>query len=386
MPRSSPWKVLTVCSLLPACHDETAPPERPAPKVVLETVAPQDVAFDPRFVAQTESSRQVDIVARVSGYLDEIAFQEGALVQEGQLLFQLDAKPFQADLDAARAELEAQEARFTTATATLNRVKPLAEQDALSKSDLDRAQGEYDASRAAVSAASAKVRQTELDLGYTTIKAPVTGLASRSTQRQGAYINSMSQSAWLTYVAAIDPIWVNFSVSQNQVAKWRQDSASGALATPAENEFQVEVLLPDGTVYPEKGTIDFADPSFSQETGSFLVRAELPNPKGDLRPGMFVTAVLRGAKRPGAVTVPQLAVQKGSNGHAVYVIKQDGTAEVRPVVVGDYVGTDRIVVASGLHAGDRVVVEGALKVVPGQPVQIVEPSKQDQGKTQERGK
>jgi membrane fusion protein (multidrug efflux system) len=344
------------------------------------TVKPTTIPATATFVAQTESSRQVDIVARVSGYLDKIAYREGELVKAGQVLFQVDPKPFKAQLDAARGALLAQQARLKTATATLNRVKPLARQNALSQTDLDRAQGEYDAATAAVYAASAEVTSAELNLGYTTIRSPVTGVASRSLQREGAYLNAQASSALLTYVAALDPIWVNFSVSQNQVARSRSEQIAGRLVPPKDQEYEVDLILPDGTPFPERGRISFADPSFSQDTGSFLVRAVLPNPKQDLRPGMFVTAYLKGAVRPDAIVVPQLAVQQGSNGHLVYVIKEDGTAELRPVVVGDYYNKTDIVVVSGLHAGDRVVVEGVLKVVPGQPVQIVEP-----GRTEAKG-
>jgi membrane fusion protein (multidrug efflux system) len=356
------------------CSKEAPQTQRPVPEVTVVTVKPQSIPYLMSFVAQTESSRQVDIVARVSGYLDKIAYREGELVKEGQVLFQLDPKPFRAQFDAARGELLAQQARFTTAKANLDRVKPLAALDALSKADLDRAQGDYDSANAAVFAAQAKVREQELNLGYATILAPVTGLASRSSQRQGAYINAMSESAKLTYVAALDPIWVNFSVSQNQTAKLKDMVEKKQVVPPPKLDFEVEILLSDGKVYPDKGRISFADPSFSQETGSFLVRAQLPNSNQELRPGMFVTAKLYGATRPDAVVIPQLAVQQGSNGHLVYVVKQDGTAEVRPVVVGDYQGDKDIVVMSGLQGGDRVVVDGALRVVPGQPVKVVEPA------------
>jgi membrane fusion protein (multidrug efflux system) len=334
------------------------------------TVTPQTIPYVSTFVAQTESSRQVDIVARVSGFLDRIAYQEGEVVREGQVLFQLDPKPFEAQLDAARGELQAQQARFTTAGANLNRIKPLAQQNALSQADLDRAQGEFDSSKAAVFAAQAKVKEAELNLGYTTIKSPVTGLASRALQRQGAFINSMSESAKLTYVAAVDPIWVNFSVSQNQAASWREQYEAGTLVRPPNNEYVVDLVMPDGRRYPQRGRINFADPSFSQDTGSFLVRAVLPNPNKELRPGMFVTAEVRGSMRPNAIIVPQLSVQQGANGHLVYVVNAAGAAEVRPVVVGDYVNAKDIVVTRGLAAGDKVVIDGVMRVVPGQPVKV----------------
>jgi membrane fusion protein (multidrug efflux system) len=376
MPSAAPPRLavaLALSTLAAGCSKETPPPPRPVPQVMVITVEPRDIPFVPSFVAQTESSRQVNIVARVSGYLDRIAYQEGELVKEGQLLFQLDPKPFQAQLEAARGELQAQQARFTTAQANLGRVKPLAEQNALSRADLDRAQGEFDSAKAAVFSAQAKVTEAELNLGYATIRSPVTGLASRALQRQGAFINSMSDSANLTYVAAVDPIWVTFSVSQNLVAKWREGIANKQVIEPKNRDYTVEIVLPDGTRYPHRGKINFADPSFSQDTGSFMVRAVLPNPKRELQPGMFVTAYAHGALRPGAIVVPQLAVQQGSNGHLVYVVKPDGTAEVRPVVVGDYIGEKDIVVLTGLQAGDRVVVDGVMRVVPGQPVKIVEP-------------
>ena len=371
--------IVALAVLAAGCSEAPPPAKRPPPPVSVLTIKAATIPVSEPYVAQTESSRQVDIVARVSGYLDKIAYQEGEFVKEGQVLFQLDPKPFQAQLDAAKGELLAQRARLATATATLNRVKPLAQQNALSQADLDRAQGEYDASTAAVYAARAKVTEAELNLGYTTIRSPVDGVASRSLQREGAYINALSENARLTYVAALDPIWVNFSVSQNQMAKSRDEAAKGRLVPPKDREYEVDLVLSDGSIYPEKGRISFADPSFSQDTGSFLVRAVLPNPKHALRPGMFVTANVKGAVRPDAIVVPQLAVQQGSNGHLVYVVKEDGTAEVRPVVVGDYYGKADIVIVNGLHAGDRVVVEGVLKVVPGQPVKIVEPG-QAEGK------
>jgi membrane fusion protein (multidrug efflux system) len=357
-------------ALSAGCSKEQAPQQRPAPQVSVLTAAPGTIAFTPTFVAQTESSRQVEIVARVSGFLEKIAYREGELVKEGQVLFQLDPKPFQAQLDAARGELQSQQARLSTATANLNRIKPLAEQNAVSRADLDRAQGDFDASKAAVFSAQAKVREAELNLGYTTIRSPVTGIASRSQQREGAYVNAMSESAQLTYVALLNPIWVNFSVSQNQMAQLREQLSSGQVVAPKDQELTVELLMSDGALYPEKGKINFAEPNFSQDTGSFLVRAVIANSKGALRPGMFVTAKVEGYTRPNAIVIPQLAVQQGSKGHLVYVIKPDGTAEVRPVVVGDYYGEKDIVIVSGLNAGDKVVTEGALKVVPGQPVQI----------------
>ncbi len=369
-PRAAAAALLAV-ALAAACSKEAPPPPRPAPQVSVVTVAPRTIPFSPTFVAQTESSRQVNIVARMSGYLDKIAYQEGELVREGQLMFQLDTKPFVAQLNAAQGELQAQQARLVTAEATYGRVKPLTEQDALPLADLDKAKGELDAAKAAVFAAKAKVEEAQLNLGYATISSPVTGLAGRALQRQGAFVNAQAESANLTYVAALDPVWVNFSISQNQAAKWGEWSKKGEVVPPPNDNYDVDIVLPGGVRYPHRGKISFADPSFSQDTGSFLVRAVIPNPRGQLRPGMFVTAIVHGAMRPNAIVVPQLAVQQGNDGHLVYVVNAGNVAEIRPVVVGDYVGEKDIVVVQGLHAGDRVVVDGVLKVVPGQPVAVV---------------
>lgn len=376
MPDLKPLCTMLAGLVLSACAPEqpVEPAARPAPQVVVQTVQTRDIAFTPEFVAQTESSRQVNIVARVSGYLDRIAYQEGQVVKQGQLLFQLDTKPFEAQLQSARGALQSQQARLTNAEANLGRVKPLAAQNALSQSDLDRAQGEFDSAKASVFSAQAQVTEAELNLGYATIRSPLTGLAGRALQRQGAYVNAQGESANLTYVAAIDPIWVSFSISQNQAARWQDETRSGKVVQPKNQNYEIDLVMPDGTPFPQRGRINFADPSFSPDTGSFMVRAVLPNPDKDLRPGMFVTVFMKGAKRPNAVVIPQLALQQGSNGHLVYVVNAAGNAELRPVVVGDYVGDKDIVVSSGLAAGDRVVVDGMLKVVPGQPVQVVQPA------------
>jgi membrane fusion protein (multidrug efflux system) len=363
-----------LASLVYGCSKEAPPPPRPAPEVGVLAIEPKSIPYTPVFVAQTESSRQVNIVARVSGFLDRIAYQEGELVKQGQLMFLLDPKPFQAQLNAARGELESQQARYATAQVTYDRVKPLAEQDALPQTDLDRAKGELDAAKAAVFSAQAKVDEAQLNLGYATITSPVTGVAGRALQRQGAYVNSLADSANLTYVAALDPIWVNFSISQNQMARYKELAEKGLAVPPKDENYDIELVMPGGAVHPQRGKIGFADPSFSQDTGSFLVRAVIPNPKFDLRPGMFVTARVIGAIRPNAIVIPQLAVQQGSNGHLVYVVNASNVAEIRPVVVGDYYGDSDIVIQQGLAKGDRVVVDGVLKVVPGQPVQIAAPA------------
>ena len=366
----TPLLVATVI-LVAACSSEKPAATHQIPDVGVVTVNPQVVPYQITFVAQTESSRQVEIVARVAGFLDRIAYAEGDFVKEGQLLFQIDPKPFKAQLEAAQGELAAQKARLTTASATLARVKPLAEQNALSKADLDRANGDYESANAAVFSAQAKVREAELNLGYATIRSPVSGSASRAVQREGAYVGASADTAKLTYVAALDPIWVTFSVSQNQVAQMNDLVAKNVVQVPADLNYDVELVLPDGKVFPHRGKINFADPSFSQSTGTFMVRASLPNPNKALRPGMFVTANMLGAIRPKAIIVPQLAVQQSPKGNFVVIANAKDMAEIRPVRVGTYVGDKEIVIEQGLQAGDRVIVDGLVRVVPNAPVKPV---------------
>jgi membrane fusion protein (multidrug efflux system) len=309
-------------------------------------------------------------VARVSGFLEKIVYTEGNLVQEGDVMFIMDRKPFLAEVDAAQGELEASEARLWTAKANLDRTRPLAEADALSQSDLDRAIGDYKAAQAAVYAAKARLTQAKLDLGYATIRAPVTGLSGKARQREGAYLNALGNSADLTYVSKVDPIWVNFSISQNEREEAARDEARGKLVLPPERKYEFEILLGDGTVFPHKGTFDFAAPTFDDRTGTFSARAVVQNPDAELRPGMFVTARIQGAKRPNAVLVPQEAVQQTSKGHVVWLVNKDGKTESQPVKMGDWVGKEWVV-EEGLSGGETVIVGGLNRLRPGVPVKPV---------------
>jgi membrane fusion protein (multidrug efflux system) len=222
-----------------------------------------------------------------------------------------------------------------------------------------------------VEAAKAKVVQAELDLSYTTIQSPVTGLSSFATQKEGAYIG-IGSGSHLTYVAQLDPMWVEFSVSENQLLRKRQAQERGLIRPPEDGNFDVEIVLADGRVYPHTGRITFADAALSEETGTFLIRAEIANPDMELRPGQFVRVHLKGSVRPDAMLVPQRAVQQGAKGSFVWVIDDKGKAEFRPVVVGPW-HEDQWFIEEGLKGGETVVVDGALKVRAGAAVQVVEP-------------
>jgi len=369
--RSLPLALLLGLFAVCGCREEAQVVAPPPAEVVAVAVSPQTVPSSVEFVAQVASSHQVDILARVSGFLDKILYKEGDMVKAGQVMFQIDPKPFRAQVSAAKGGVESRKAQLWTAKANLDRIKPLAEQDAASQSDLDNAIGAVRSAEAELQSAKAHLEKTQLDLGYTTIHAPVTGVSGEAYFREGAYLTA-GATGRLSYVAKLDPIWVDFSVSQNQMAQRQQEVAAGRLIRPAELQYQVELELSDGTPYSHAGKLNFISQVFNQDTSTFLVRAEMPNPDGLLRPGMFVKAVIKGDTRPNTLVVPQKAVQQTSNGHVVFLVTPEGTAEIRPVMVGDWVGNDWII-KQGLNAGEKVIVDGFQRLAPGAPVKAVPP-------------
>jgi membrane fusion protein (multidrug efflux system) len=361
---------LAVLAALAACEKKEAPRAAPQPvDVAALTVHPALVPIAFEFVGQTESSQQVEIRARVDGFLEKRSYVEGSVVKPGQTMFMIDSKPFEAELAAARAELEQQKARLATARANLARVKPLAAQNALSQKDLDDAIGNEQGAAAAVEAADAKVTDAKLKLGYTTISSPLAGLSSFAKVQTGAYVNP--QNSLLTYVARLDPMRVNFSISENELLRARDEISRRSLQAADRDHYLVEVQLADGSIFPYQGRITFTDASFNQDTGTFLIRAEIPNPKSELRPGQFVRARVLGFTRPNAIIVPQRAVLTGPRGQFVWVVGKDGKAEARPVEAGDWLG-DNWLVSSGLADGDRVVVDGVIRMAPGVPLKVTE--------------
>ncbi|HTP60646.1 MAG TPA: efflux RND transporter periplasmic adaptor subunit [Burkholderiales bacterium] len=352
-------------ALAAGCGKQEAPPAPPPVEVTVLNIEPRDTPIVYEYVAQTQSPQEVNIVARVSGFLEKQAYTEGEIVKKGQLLFQMDQKPFIASVNEAQAGWDKAKAAHDTSLANLNRVKPLAAQNALSKKDLDDAIGSEQASAASLAAAKANLDTANLNLSYTTISSPLNGVSGAAQQKVGAYLSATNSQ--LTTVSALNPMWVNFSVSENEISAFRDQIAKGLIIPPPGRNFAVEIVLVDGTVFPQTGKITFADPSFNPQTGTFLLRATFANPKGELRPNQYVRARLNGALRPKAILVPQAAVQQGSKGHFVWVVGKDGKAENRPVVPGDWFG-DQWFINAGLIAGEQVVVGGALKLYAGAAV------------------
>jgi membrane fusion protein (multidrug efflux system) len=370
---ASRYLALAVCVLaLAGCGRDqpAAKAQPPAVPATVITVTGTDAPYEAEFVGETESSQEVEIRARVEGFLESINYQEGSVVKKGAVLFQMDRKPFEAALAAARAELEAQQARLATAAANLRRVGPLAAEDALSQKDLDDATGSRDAAAAAVESARSRVQQAEIDLSYTTIRAPLSGVTSFARRQPGSFI-APGPDSLLTYVSALDPMRVNFSVSENEQLRFTKLINANKLRRPEDGRYAVKIVLADGTVVPAPGLVTFGDASYNKETGTFLVRAELPNKDGTLRPGQFVRVLLGGATWVNAIEVPQRAVQQGPQGNFVWVVNAESKAEPRPVTVGPLVG-DRWIIDEGLQAGERIVVDGALKLAPGVTVKATD--------------
>ncbi|EFB40674.1 MULTISPECIES: efflux RND transporter periplasmic adaptor subunit [Parachlamydia] len=332
------------------------------------------VVYD--YIGFAQSSHPVEIRARVEGYLDKIAYQEGQLVHEGDLLFQLDPKQYQARVEQSKGDVAKQEALLENAKLTVQRLEPLYKQEAASKKDLDNAIANKLSIEAALQTAKASLLDNEINLGYTTITSPITGYADRSNYREGALVTPGVNNL-LTTVSVLDPIWVYFSVSDYDILRIRQMQSKQTITVPQfeimtlpkNNDYQVEGILSDGSVYPQVGRLDFGSPTYDQSTGTLLVRAVFPNPLGEIRPGEFMRIKLHGIERPNAIFVPRRALLQKKEGMFVYLIDKHGNAAAQDVSVGDWYG-DYQIITNGLEVGDKVIVDGTNKVFPGVPVHV----------------
>jgi len=341
----------------------------PPPEVTVATVAPQALPATFEYVGQTAGSREVDVRARVAGILLRRNFAEGAPVRQGQSLYTIDPAPFEAALARAEADVGAAEARFEQARKNAARLKPLYAEKAVSQKDYDDTVSAEEIGAADVKAARARLTEAKLNLSYTKVESPVSGITGRSLRQEGSLISG--PDALLTTITKVDPIWVNFGIPDNEQAQIQREVQAGQLALPKDGNFEVALRLADGSMYGTTGRLNFTDVRVSAVTGTRETRAELPNPGGALKPGEFVRVVLRGATRPNAVTVPQRAVLEGPQGKFVYVVNEKSQAEPRPVEAGEWAGQSWII-TSGLKPGERVIVDGVMRLGPGAPVRIAE--------------
>jgi membrane fusion protein (multidrug efflux system) len=343
----------------------------PPAQVSVMTVEPKTLPAIFEYTGQTLGSREVEVRARVTGILLSRNFAEGGHVAKGQSLF--DPAPFAAVLARAEADAAGAEARLAQAKKNAARLKPLFAEQAVSQKEYDDATSAEAIADADLKAARARLTEARLNLLYTRVESPASGIAGRAQRSEGTLVSG--PEVLLTTVTQIDPIWVSFGVPDNELLRISAERAAGRLQAPKDGNYKVTLRLADGTTYAQQGKLNFTDVRISGTTGTSERRAELPNPKGVLQPGQFVRVKLEGAVRPDAITVPQRAVLEGPQGKFVYVLGDGSKAEPRPVQVGEWIGEDWII-QSGLKAGDKVIVDGTARIfAPNSPVQVAEPKK-----------
>ena len=348
----------------------------PPAQVSVVTVEPKTLPASFEYTGQTLGSREVEVRARVTGILQARNFIEGGTVTKGQSLFTIDPAPFVAAAVRADADVAGADARLAQAKKNAARLKPLYAEKAVSQKEFDDAGSGEAIAEADLKAAKARLTEAQLNLMYTRVESPVAGVTGRAQRSEGTLVSG--PEVLLTTVTQVDPIWVSFGISDNDQLRLNSEQAAGRLELPKGGKFEVSVKLADGTVHDQTGKLNFSDVRVSGATGTSETRAEIPNPKGILRPGQFVRVMLKGAMRPNAVTVPQRAVLEGPQGKFVYVLSAESKAEPRPVQVGEWAGDDWII-QSGLKAGDKVIVDGVARIfAPGSPVQVADPAKQGQ--------
>lgn len=337
------------------------PPPPPQVNFVIVETRSVPVTFD--FVGVTEASKVVEIRARVRGFLDSRDFEEGAMIQEGTRLFQIDPRPFEADLEIAKAQVAQAEARLKLAEKEVARLKSVSVPGAIAQTDVDKQVAEQTNAAAALNLAKAEQAKAELELGYTTVKAPLTGFVSKAQKEIGSLVDE-SANGLLTVMRQVDPIYVSYTMTEAEYLKWRKLAADGGYVLNGSDKPFLEIDLLDGSQYPLHGAIDFEDTAISTSTGSVDLRATFENPDNLLKPGQFVRAHMRGYVRPNAIAIPQRAVSESPQGSFVYVIGEGNKAELRIIQPGQWTGSDWIV-ESGLNPGEKVIVEGIVKVQPG---------------------
>jgi len=352
--------VLMLPAFVTACgksaSESTAPPPPPLAVKVVE-VAPRSVpiAFD--VVGQTEGAKEVEVRARVAGILLKQLYHEGDTVRAGAPLFEIDPATYEVALKEANAALAQERARLAQATRDEARFRDLVADKAVSQKDYDDALSQKQLSEATVQQAAAKVDEARLNLSYTAVNAPVSGISGRAQRSVGSLITTDANGSLLTTINQVNPIWVRFSLAESDLAKL----PGGKLARTGA---VVEIALADGTPYPDKGRLNFAATEIDARLGTQQLRAEFDNKREDLVPGQFVRVHLIAGRRDNVFLVPQAAVMQTENGYIVFVVGSDGKATERTVQTGAWVGSDWTILA-GLKRGDRVIVDNLLKVRPG---------------------
>jgi membrane fusion protein (multidrug efflux system) len=315
------------------------------------------------YTGRAVGSRDVEVRARVSGILLERRYEEGSDVRQGELLFRIDPEPYRAAVAQARAELGVAQARLDEARRQRDRILPLFAQNAASQRQRDEVVSQFEVAQANVAAAQARLRTAELDLGYTEVRAPIGGLTSREVRSEGSLVAAGTESSLLTRIVQTDPIYVEFSVPEAEAARVRKATAAGSAS------LDVQLLADDGSAARSGGKLSFVDTSVEQASGTVRARAVFPNADHQLVPGQFMRVRVEGVAAADATSVPRRAVMTSAQGSFVWVVGQGEVVELRPVRLAGESG-DRALIGEGLQPGERVVVEGVLKVRPGAKVTI----------------
>lgn len=341
------------------------PPEGPVPVTTAE-VKTGDFPAILTATGQTQAYYTVQIFARISGYLQKRAYTEGNMVSKGQTLFTIDPSDLKNALESAKASYELALANHTNAKAVLNRIKPLAEANAASKQELDTVTANERNAAATVMGAKASLEQAKLNLSYSTIKAPISGFVDKSRMDIGTYVTA-GANGLLTTMYQNDPIYVNFTFSENQKISRQNALASGKLIAPKDGAYDVELTLGDGTTLTRKGHINFVAPFIDSTTGTITYRAIIGNSDHKLLPGQFVHVNVKGMEWKNALYVPQKTLMTGDKGKFVYAIEANNTVTPKPVVAGEWVG-ENVLIESGVANGDKIAADGLVKLKPGAEV------------------
>lgn len=380
-PRSMTHGVLltaVMCSVLflGACGkkaDGAAPGAGAAPppaEVGVVTVTPGDVGLVTELPGRLEASRVAQVRARAAGILQKRLFREGSDVKAGQPLFLIDSAPYAAAAASARATQARAEANAAQATALAERYKPLVEANAISKQEYANAVAAQKQAEADVAVAKANVQTASINLAYASVTSPISGRIGRALVTEGALVGQ-GEATQLAVVQQIDPVYVNFTQSAGEVMKLRNAMAGGQFkAASGAEAASVRVVLEDGFEYAKTGRLLFSDLTVDSTTGQITLRAEIPNPTGELLPGLYVRVRLEQAQVSNAVTLPQQAVTRTAQGDSVMVVGEDGKVSPRPIKIGSAKGNQWLVL-SGLNAGDKVMVDGFQKLQPGATVKPV---------------
>lgn len=362
---------------LASCKDREQAAQMPPQEIPVVETTLRDVPLYSELVGQIFGQQDIPIRARVDGLLLKISFEEGSRVRKGQLLYSIDPDPYQAEVAAKESLLAEARTLMVNAKNELDRYIPLAAMNAVSKSDLDAAQATYEAAQANVQAARANLEQARIRLGYCSIEAPIDGLIGATQAREGEYVGRNPNPVILNTVSRIDTARVQFSISEAKYLELFKAYTSGRSREEAAREIRegkmdpnVELILADGSLFEEKGTVDFVNSQINASTGSLLIQASFPNPSGILRPGLYAKVRLQLGVAEDAILIPQRCLTELQGQYSVLVVDENNTIASRPVVLGQKKG-DLVIVQSGLAAGEKVVIDALQKVRSGMKVQPV---------------